>query len=115
MGQRRAEKEAHPSKRSFMRRAEKEFGQAFHKVGDWIEAGWRALLVSLRIGGAAETDLSEEEYEEAETYRDKNAVELQARLPEAAARQGGTRKEASACGPIRYCCSRVRHALRHSN
>ena len=34
------------------------------------------MLVSLRMGGAAGKFLSEEEYEEAETYRDKNVVEL---------------------------------------
>ena len=58
-----------------MRRAEKEFGVALHKVGDWIEARWRALLVSLKIRGTTEKFLSEEEYEEAETYRDKNTAE----------------------------------------
>ena len=73
---RRAEKEAHPSKRSFMRRAEKAFGVALHKVSDWIEARWRALLVTLKIRGTTEKFLSEEEYKEAETYRDKNPVEL---------------------------------------
>jgi len=74
--QRRAEKEADPPKRLFMRRAGEAFGVASLKVSDWIEARWRALLVSLRIRGATEKFLSEEEYEEAETYRDKNAVEL---------------------------------------
>ena len=59
-----------------MRRLEKALRVAFHKVSDWIEARWRALLVTFKIRGATERLLSEEEYEEAETYRDKNAVEL---------------------------------------
>jgi WD40 repeat protein/tetratricopeptide (TPR) repeat protein len=73
---RRAAKAAAPSGWSFMRRMGKAFEAAFHKVIDWIDVRRRSLLASLRIGGAAEEFLSEEEYDEAETYRDKNAAEL---------------------------------------
>jgi len=71
-----AEKDAEPSKWLFIRRAKKAFGAAFYQVNAWIEPRWKALLWSLRIGVAAGAFLSEEEYEEAETYRDKNAAEL---------------------------------------
>ncbi len=74
--QRRAAKAANPSRRSFMQRVEKAFGMAVQTLGGWIETHWKALLESLKIRDASEEFLSEEEYEEAEAYRDRNAVEL---------------------------------------
>jgi WD40 repeat protein/tetratricopeptide (TPR) repeat protein len=73
---RRAEKAADPTKQSFMRRAEEAFQVTVHKVGAWIEAHWRALLVFFKLRGITEDFLTQGEYEEAETYRDKNAVEF---------------------------------------
>ncbi len=74
--QRRADRAADSSEWSLIRRAEKAYEDAYHKVSDWIEVRWRPLLESLRIGRTAEKFLSEDEYEEAETYRDKNVAEL---------------------------------------
>ncbi len=74
--QRRAKEKADPSRRSLMQRATKAFGVAVHTVGAWIEARWRTLLASFNIRGVTEQLLTEDEYDEAETYRDKNAAEL---------------------------------------
>jgi WD40 repeat protein/tetratricopeptide (TPR) repeat protein len=77
---RRAEKAADPSNQAFMRRAGKAFGEAVLSMGAWIEKRWRALsrvlMVFFKIRRATDTFFGEDEYEEAETYRDKNAVEL---------------------------------------
>ena len=105
-----------PSDWQFLRRAEHMFGVALQKGSDWIEVRKRALLVFLRGSQhGRKTFLSEAEYEEAETYRDKTRTRVQACLPEAAARQGATIKKTSACGRIRVHCNRVRGYLHRSN
>jgi WD40 repeat protein len=73
---RRAEKAEDLTNQSFLRRAEKALRVAVHKAGAWIVARWRALLALVKIRRDSEGFLTEDEYEEAECYRDKNAVEF---------------------------------------
>jgi WD40 repeat protein/tetratricopeptide (TPR) repeat protein len=74
--QRRVDRDADPSRRSFVKRAEKAFGVVVQQFGGWIETRWRALRAPFKTRGPIEEFLSEAEYEEAETYRDKNVVEI---------------------------------------
>jgi WD40 repeat protein/tetratricopeptide (TPR) repeat protein len=73
---RRAEKQAAPADRSVLRRAQRKIVGVLDRLGELVETRWRALRLSLGLRDATERFLSEEEYEEAEIYRDKNTAEI---------------------------------------
>ena len=97
--------------------AEEAFGVAFHKFSDWVEACWAETVripgdSRLRRDGPLRRGIRG-----GQVLPRQERGGVQARFPEAAAQQGANRKsgEKPACGRVRYCCSRVRHALRHSH
>jgi hypothetical protein len=71
-----AKEAAQHSTQSLLRRVESCFHQGITRAGTWLEARWRALLERLQPRQPSQDLFSACEYEEAETYRDWNAVEL---------------------------------------
>ncbi len=74
--QRRAAKVVNSSNQSFLRRAESFLEQAVQKLGACIEVVWRKLLAKVGMKRVNDEFLTQDEYEEAENYRDKNSIEL---------------------------------------
>jgi WD40 repeat protein/tetratricopeptide (TPR) repeat protein len=72
-------KAAQPPSQSFGRRVERALGRSILSFGIWLESRWWAIVRMFRADGAGAAGgagvLKSNEYEEAESYRDKNEVE----------------------------------------
>jgi WD40 repeat protein/tetratricopeptide (TPR) repeat protein len=72
-------KAAQPPNQSFGRRVERALGRSILSFGNWLESRWWAVVRTFRADGAGVAGgagvLGSDEYEEAESYRDKNEVE----------------------------------------